>query len=185
MTPPKARLVGPGDWISAEYEEHVSGDQEGELVTVHEIFSLLMINLGGNESEDSIWFHVVNAPDSLTIDPPAEGKSNQQTMVEGNPFYPCKQLQLAYDEELLHEVEFGVVVDWELRTCTNYTKTINFIDFGETGSITLFDTTEIDQFDFIRMDCCASVQVEGDENNNNFCKSVYQLGAPMVVYYSP
>lgn len=177
--------VGPGDWISGEFEEYVSGDQEGELVTVHQMSGILCINLGGNLSEDSIWFQVGNSSDSVTMDPSAEGKANQQTMVERNPLYPGQQVQLAYDDTGAFEVEFGVEVDWELRTCINYTKTINFIGFGEAGSMALLDTTEIDPFDAITMNCFACVHVEGDENHENFYNCLNDLSPILVIYYSP
>ena len=85
----------------------------------------------------------------------------------------------------MHEVELDVVVDWQLRTCTNYTKTINWIDFGEDGSVTVFDTAEIDQFDFITLDYFSCFQIEEDEDHSNFCTSLNPLSPPLVIYYSP
>jgi hypothetical protein len=170
----------PGDWVDVEYKEHVSGGQEGQVVTVHQT-SWLLVHYQGPFGGgllvgfDPIWLHVVNAPGAVSMDPPAEGKSNQQATVEGQPVSYCDEIELPYCEPVALDVE----VDWELKICTNYTKTINWIGFGGAGPMTLvlngaevlFDISGLQPvpdpcFSLTSMAC---VNVEGDINPANNC----------------
>jgi hypothetical protein len=183
--------VGPGDWIDIEYKEHVSGGTEGEVVTVHQTSWLLVHNTGEGGllvTPPSIWLHVVNAPGAVSMDPPAEGKSNQQATLNGQPVNPCDEIELPYCEV----VELDVEVDWELKICTNYTKTINWIGFGGAGPITLvlngaeviFEVTVIDPIfgGCLTLTSTACVDVEGDENQENDCTDP---SPPLDICYIP
>ena len=189
--------VYPGDWIDIEYKEHVSGGQEGEVVTVHQT-SLLLVHyqgpFGGDllVTFDPIWLHVVNAPGAVSMDPPAD-KSNQQATVWGEPVEYCDEIELPH----CVEVELDVEVDWELKICTNYTKTINWIGFDGGGdAMTLVDNGpllaevlfEVEVSLLPVPDPCftltsmACVNVEGDENPANNCTDWCE---PLDICYQP
>ncbi|UCD21933.1 MAG: hypothetical protein JSW22_07930 [Chloroflexota bacterium] len=178
--------VGPGDWIDVEFEEHVSGGQEGEVVTVHQTSWLFVHNWGyEGDPGPSIWLHVVNAPGAVSMDPPAEDKSNQQCTLDGIPVNPCDEIELPYCEEIALDME----VDWDLKICTNYTKTINWIGFDggvpmtlANGAEVLFDVTLIDPFQCLTLIAQACVQVDGDENHDNDCT---ELSPPLDICYMP
>ena len=220
--------VWPGDWIDIEYKEHVSGEEEGAVVTVHQTswlkvhntgfegvepgppITLHVVNAPGAVSMDppaegksnqkatvvtvhqtswlsvhnigwygeepggeTVTLHVVNAPGAVSMDPPAEGKSNQKATVEGNPVEHCDTVDLLY----CVPVNLDMEVDWELKICTNYTKTINWIGFPAGDGLTLvlngaevlFDLT--DPYDGLSFNLTAKacVELEGDENSDNDC----------------
>ena len=185
--------VWPGDWVDIEYKEHVSGEEEGAVVTVHQTSWLKVHNTGfdGVEPGPPITLHVVNAPGAVSMGPPAEGKSNQKATVEGNPVEPCTEIDLFYCEPVNLDME----VDWELKICTNYTKTINWIGFPAAGPIilengpleaeVLFKPSLINTFDQLTLVSHACVNVEGDENQENDCTdpsptlTIDYLGPPL------
>ena len=179
--------VWPGDWIDIEYKEHVSGEEEGAVVTVHQTSWLKVHNTGyeGVEPGPTIILHVVNAPGAVSMDPPAEDKSNQQATVGGDPVNPCDEVELPYCEEVTLDVE----VDWELKICTNYTKTINWIGFPAGDGLTLvlngaevlFDAKVIAPWESLDLTSWACVELEGDENSDNDCTDESVL----TIIYSP
>src|SRR3972149_2250481 len=118
VVPGPVYWLNPGDWIDCEYLEHVDGE-EGEVVTVHQTSWLKVHNTGieGAQGPDIV-LHVVNHPDAVKMNPPAEKKANQQCTVEGAPVDVCTMIPLHYCEPVNLDVE----VDWELKICTNYTK---------------------------------------------------------------
>ena len=165
---PVPYVVGPGDWIDIEYEEHVSGNPDA-VVKVHQTSWLQVHNKGyeGIEPGPTITLHVVNAPGAVTMDPDPADKSNQQATEEGNPVSPCATVQLFYCEPVKLDVE----VDWELVVCNNYTKNINWIGFnppeGEpmtlfVGPGVLFETTS-DIYNYVTLDLTAKACVEPGE----------------------
>ena len=149
--------VYPGDWVDIEYKEHVSGEGDA-VVTVHQTSWLQVHNIGpwGEQEGPPVTLHVVNAPGAVSMDPPAEAKSNQQATREGQPVDPCDQVELPYCETVNLDVE----VDWELVVCNNYTKTINWIGFPSPPDI-LFDLT--DPYDGLSFNLTSKACVEVGE----------------------
>jgi hypothetical protein len=151
-------------WIDAEYEEHVSGEEEGEVVTVHQTSWLTIHNTGmeGSGVGDPIILHAVNHPGAVTMDPPAEGKANQTCTVEGTPVPACTEVVL----EACQPVNLDVEVDWELKICTDYTKNINWIGYPSPEEI-LFDAVLVPPFYTVTLVSYACVEVgEGFEDTN-------------------
>jgi hypothetical protein len=161
---PPVVWIAKGDWIDAEYEEHVSGEEEGAVVTVHQTSWLQVHNTGseGSGIGESIWLHCINAPGAVTMDPPAESKSNQQCTVEGNPVSPCDEVEL----KVCQPVNLDMEVDWELKICTNYTKNINWIGYPSPDEI-LFDAALVPAWHTVTLVSYACVEVgEGFEDTN-------------------
>ena len=130
--------LNPGDWIDAEYSEHVSGEDEGTVVSVHQTSWIKVHNTGmeGSGQGELMTLHVVNSPDAVKMNPPAESKANQHCTVDGDPVDECTQIELPVCVTKTLDME----VDWELKICTNYTKTINWIGYPSPLDI-LFDLT--------------------------------------------
>ena len=153
-----------GDWVDAEYEEHVSGQEVGTVVTVHQTSWLQVHNTGmeGSGFGESIWLHAVNHPGAVTMDPPADGKRNQTCTVEGVPVPECTEIEL----KVCQPVNLDVEVDWDLKICTQYTKTINWIGYPSPEEI-LFDAVMVPPFHTITLVSYACVEVgEGFEDTN-------------------
>ena len=151
-------------WIDAEYEEHVSGEEEGAVVTVHQTSWLTIHNTGmeGSGVGEPIILHAVNHPGAVTMDPPAESKANQTCTVEGVPVPQCTEVVL----EVCVPVDLDVEVDWELKICTNYTKNINWIGYPSPEEI-LFDAVIVPPFYTVTLVSHACVEVgEGFEDTN-------------------
>jgi hypothetical protein len=169
VLPPGGILwINKGDWIDAEYEEHVSGAQAGAPVPVHQTSWLQVHNIGeeGNPEANSIWLHCVNAPGAVKMNPPAS-KLSQQCTVEGDPVQPCHMVELKFCQPVNLDVE----IDWELAICTNYTKTINWIGYPSPADI-LFDAVNVTAFHRVTLVSWACVEVgEGfvDTNTANDC----------------
>jgi hypothetical protein len=157
--------INKGDWIDAEYEEHVSGEEEGAVVTVHQTSWLAIHNTGVEDSGvgEPMSLHCVNHPDAVKMNPPAESKANQQCTVEGLPVDPCDTIVL----EVCDTVNLDVEVDWELKICTNYTKTINWIGYPSPAEI-LYDMVGAVPFQTVTLVSYACVEVgEGFEDTNS------------------
>lgn len=168
VLPGPSYWIYPGAWIDAEYEEHVSGAEEGALVPVTQTSWLKVHNRGIEESGvgPSIWLHCVNAPGAVKMNPPAN-KLSQQCTVEGNPVQPCSMVEL----KVCEPVNLDVEIDWELAICTNYTKTINWIGYPSPADI-LFDALNVTAFQNVTLVSWACVAVgEGfvDTNPDNNC----------------
>ena len=169
-TPPPGITVWvtPGTIIDATYKEHVSGNDTGAPVTVHQTSWLTIHNTGaeGSGEGESMWLHCVNGAGAVTTDPPSD-VSNQQCTVEGNPVEPCHEIEL----EVCVPVNLDVEVDLAQVVCTTYTKTINWIGYPSPTDI-LFDVTSVAPFQTITLVSWACVEVgEGfeDTNPNNDC----------------
>jgi hypothetical protein len=162
--------INRGDWIDAEYKEHVSGEEEGAVVTVHQTSWLKIHNTGMENSGfgEPMVLHAVNHPDAIKMNPPAESKANQHCTVEGNPVDECTEVVL----EVCQTVNLDAEVDWELKICTNYTKTINWIGYPSPAEI-LFDMVVAVPFQTVTLVSYACVEVgEGFEDTdpgNNCC----------------
>ena len=165
--PPGVHWVQPNDIIDAAYAEHVSGQQVGQVVPVHQTSWLQIHNMGfeGQPGPD-IQLHVVNHPDAVKMNPPAESKSNQQCTLEGNPVDVCTYITLHYCEPVWVDVE----VDWELKVCTNYTKTINWLSFPSAPDI-LFDLQALNFtcYNLISYACLEVGEGFEDTNPQNDC----------------
>jgi len=101
------------------------------------------------------------------MDPPAESKANQQCTVEGLPVDICETIEL----EVCDTVNLDMEVDWELKICTNYTKTINWIGYPSPADI-LFDMVTVTPFHTVTLVSYACVEVGAgfeDTNENNDC----------------
>ncbi len=165
-TPPPGITVwvSPGTIIDATYKEHVSGEEEGAVVTVHQTSWLTIHNTGaeGSGEGESMWLHCVNGDGAVTMDPPAESSANQQCTVEGNPVEPCDEIEL----KVCIPVNLDMEIDWELKICTDYTKTINWIGYPSPTDI-LFDVTVVVPFHTVTLVSWACVEVgEGFEDTN-------------------
>jgi len=165
-------LVFPNTIIDCEYTEHVDGE-EGEVVTVHQT-SWLKIHNNGFEGQPgpSIWLHAVNHPDAVTMDPPAEKKENQTCTVDGVPVPVCTEIELVFCEWVNLDVE----VDWDLKICTEYEKTINWIGFPLQGPMilqdglpVLFEAPGMLHMQTLQLVSYACVEVEGDDDPDNDC----------------
>lgn len=166
---PPVVWINRGDWIDAEYEEHVSGEEEGAVVPVHQTSWLAIHNTGLEDSGEGpvMQLHCVNGDDAVTMDPDAESKANQQCTVEGLPVDVCDTIELV----VCDTVNLDVEVDWELKICTNYTKNINWIGYPSPAEI-LFDATVVAPFQTVTLVSYACVEVgEGfeDTNENDDC----------------
>jgi hypothetical protein len=162
--PPGVIWITKGSWIDAEYAEHVSGQEEGMVVPVHQTSWLKVHNTGqeGGGVGMPITLHVVNAPGAVTMNPPAESKANQTCTVGGTPVAPCDEVILPVCETITLDVE----VDWELKICTQYTKTVNWIGYPSPPEI-LFDAVAVPPFHTITLISYACVEVgEGFEDTN-------------------
>jgi len=166
---PPVVWINKGDWIDAEYEEHVSGEETGAVVPVHQTSWLAIHNTGaeGSGEGEPMLLHCVNHPDAVTMTPPAESKANQQCTVEGQPVGVCDTIELF----VCDTVNLDMEVDWELKICTNYTKNINWIGYPSPDDI-LFDMVGVVPFHTVTLVSYACVEVgEGfeDTNENNDC----------------
>jgi len=162
--PQQVIWIPRNSWIDAEYAEHVSGEEEGTVVPVHQTSWLKVHNTGqeGGGEGMPITLHVVNAPGAVTMNPPADSKSNQTCTVGGTPVAPCDEVILPVCQTITLDVE----VDWELKICTQYTKTINWIGYPSPADI-LFDAVVVPPFHTITLVSYACVEVgEGFEDTN-------------------
>jgi hypothetical protein len=161
--PPAIIWVGKGTWIDAEYTEHVEGQAVGTVVPVHQTSWLKVHNTGeeGGGVGMPITLHVVNAPGAVTLNPPVNPE-NQTCTKDGAPVAVCDLIQLPVCETITLDVE----VDWELKICTTYTKTINWIGYPSPPPI-LFDATIVPPFHTITLVSYACIEVgEGFEDTN-------------------
>lgn len=131
--PPGRYIVSPSTIIDIRYKQHVAG-QPGRLVQLKEKSMLRIHYLSGPYA--SIWLHVVNHPLAVTKDPAPEQKKSQVTTVDGKPAERCTMHQLL--KCVPREVD--VETAWQLKQCTYYTKTINWLHIGQvTDEEVLFD----------------------------------------------
>jgi len=161
--------ISRGTIIDAEYEEHVSGEEEGAVVTVHQTSWLTIHNTGLEGSGEGLpmWLHVVNGEGAIKMDPPAESSANQQCTLDGVPKEWCDEIELPVCDDVRLDVE----IDWELKICTHYTKTINWIGYPSPTDI-LYDVTVVAPFQTVTLVSHACVEVgEGfeDTNSENNC----------------
>ena len=166
--PPGTYWITKGTIIDAKYTEHVSGNDTGAPVTVHQTSWLTVHNTGieGSGEGPSMWLHCVNGAGAVTTDPPSD-VSNQQCTVEGNPVEPCDEIELV----VCQPVNLDVEVDLTLNVCTSYTKTINWIGYPSPTDI-LYDVTVVAAFQTVTLVSWACVEVgEGfeDTNHDNDC----------------
>jgi len=165
-TPPPGTIVWvtPGTIIDAEYDEHVEGEDEGAVVPVHQTSWLTIHNTGGENSGEglSMWLHVVNGEGAIKMDPPAESSANQQCTLDGVPKEWCDEIELPVCDDVRLDVE----IDWELKICTEYTKTINWIGYPSPTNI-LFDVTSVTPWHTVTLVSHACVEVgEGFEDTD-------------------
>ena len=123
--------------------------------------------------------HCVSAPGAVTMDPPAD-KSNQQCTVEGNSVDPDDEIEL----EVCEPVNLDVEVDWELKICTTYTKTINWIGYPSPADI-LFDAMVVAPSQTVTLTswACVEVGVGFDETKPGDDCSV--LSSPITIGFLP
>lgn len=157
--PPGTYEVPRSTIIDIRYKVHVDG-QPGDVVTVQETSWLNIHYVSGEEP--SIWLHAVNAPDAVSMDPPAT-KVHQMTVVEGKPAPYCTYTSLLK----CVPVNLGVGTEWTPVVCTHYTKTINWLHIGQvTDEEVLFDLQALPGQNYT-LYALSQVALEGDENPEN------------------
>jgi len=108
--------------------------QPGRLVQLKEKSVLRIHYISGPYA--SIWLHVVNHPLAVTKNPAPEKKKSQVATVDGKPAERCTMHQLLKCVPR----ELDVETAWQLKQCTYYTKTINWLHIGQvTDEEVLFD----------------------------------------------
>ena len=114
-----------GDVINVHYKPHVDGC-EGEVVTVNETSELLIHWVDSYGEVDEPYIHVANNWCAVVKEPEPE-KLSQRPSVNGEPVEYCQEFYLPYCENVTLDVE----TIWQLDTCTDYIKTINWLHIGE------------------------------------------------------
>lgn len=183
--------VGQGAIIDAHFKKHVSGNNTGATVTVHQTDWLDFHNDGyeGEQGGPTITLHCVNGWGAVTTEPDST-KLSQQCTVGGDDCWPCDEFGVDYCEH----IELDVETSWEQKICTNYTKNINWIGFPTLGGALILQDPgnvvwEIESplMPWQSIDLIASACVEvgegfEDTDQGNNC----DVSAPLlVVYWGP
>lgn len=116
-----------GDVINAHYKPRVGGC-EGRVVTVNETSELLIHWVDYYGEVDEPYVHVANNWCAVVKEPEPE-KLSQTPRFNGEPVEYCQEFGIPFCENVTMDVE----TTWQLDTCTDYTKTINWLHIGECG----------------------------------------------------